>query len=70
MPLTRQASEDRGYHAPEVARVSVLLLKELLDALYGAPSRDLGRLSADLSYLIRRAEKSALETTRRLEGED
>jgi hypothetical protein len=52
-------SGDRGYHAPEVVQVGVLLLRELLDALYGAEPRDLGRLIADLTYLIRVAEESA-----------
>jgi hypothetical protein len=30
----------------------VLLLRELLDALYGVEPRDWGRLVADLAYLI------------------
>jgi hypothetical protein len=54
-----QSKPRRGFHPPVTARVSVLLLRELLDALYGVESRDLGRLSEDLVYLIRAAEEAA-----------
>jgi hypothetical protein len=37
----------------------VLLLRELVDALYGVEPRDRGRLIADLDYLIARAEEAA-----------
>jgi hypothetical protein len=49
-----------GYRAPQVARVSARLLRELLDALDGAlEPRDVGRLLGDLNFLITRAEEGA-----------
>lgn len=45
--------------APKVAKVDVLKLRELLDALYGVEPHDLGRLAADVAHLIRCAEEAA-----------
>ena len=59
MPAQASAASRRRYNAPETVRVSALLLRELLDALYGCEPRDLGRLTADVAYLLRRAEESA-----------
>lgn len=54
MPTTQASA-----HAPQVARVSVRVLRELLDALYGVEPRDRGRLAADVAHLIRVAEEAA-----------
>jgi hypothetical protein len=58
VPPVQNLSGRGTYHAPEVVRISVRLLEELLDALYGVEARDRGRLIADLAHLIAVARES------------